>query len=92
MTPDAHPRLAPKVRLRHDGKTGRDLLLYPEKGMQLNPTAAAIARLCTGEHSIAEIVDQLAQTYSTQPREVIEREVFSFLTALADRALLKTEP
>lgn len=92
MTPDARPRLAPKVRLRHDAKTDRYLLLYPEKGMQLNPTAAAIVQLCTGERTVADIVAALAEQYTSQPREVVEREVYSFLTALNDRALLRTEP
>ncbi len=92
MTPDVRPRLAPKVRLRHDAKTGRDLLLWPERGMQLNPTAADIVRLCTGERTVAEIVAQLTAKYAPQPSEVIEREVLSFLTALTERALLRSEP
>lgn len=92
MTPDARPRLAPKVRLRHDAKTDRYLLLYPEKGMQLNPTAAAIVRLCTGERTVAEIIAALAEQYASQPREVIEREVNTFLAALTERALVRTEP
>lgn len=90
--PEDRPRLAPKVRLRHDAKTDRFLLLYPEKGMQLNPTAADIVQLCTGEHSVAQIVDQLAVKYASQPREVIEREVLSFLSALRERALLRSDP
>ncbi len=89
---EARPRLAPKVRLRLDQKTNRYLLLYPEKGMQLNPTAADIVQLCTGEHTVAEIISRLAEKYSSQPPEVIEREVLSFLDALSERALLRMEP
>jgi coenzyme PQQ biosynthesis protein PqqD len=92
MTQEARPRLAPKVRLRLDQKTNRYLLLYPEKGMQLNPTAADIAQLCTGEHTVGEIISRLVEKYSPQPREVIEREVLSFLEALSERALVKVEP
>ena len=36
----ARPRLAPKVRLRWDRKDGRYMLLYPERGLVLNATAA----------------------------------------------------
>ncbi len=92
MPQEARPRLAPKVRLRLDRQTRRYLLLYPEKGMQLNPTAADIVQLCTGEHTVAEIVARLAEKYAPQPREVIEREVLSFLEALSARALVRTEP
>ena len=92
MTPATRPCLAPKVRLRHDSKTDRYLLLYPEKGLQLNPTAAAIVRLCNGERTVAEIVAAVAEQYTSQPREVLEREVHTFLAALSERALLRTEP
>jgi pyrroloquinoline quinone biosynthesis protein D len=91
MPPETRPRLAPKARLRLDRKTNRYLLLYPEKGMQLNATAADIVQLCTGEHSVAEIIVRLAAKYAPQPREVIEREVHAFLDALSARALLSTD-
>jgi pyrroloquinoline quinone biosynthesis protein D len=91
MPPDARPRLAAKARLRLDSKTNRYLLLYPERGMQLNATAADIVQLCTGEHTVAEIVTRLAAKYAPQPREVIEREVHTFLDALSARALLTSD-
>ena len=90
IAPEARPCLAPKARLRHDPKTDRYLLLYPERGMQLNATAADIVQLCTGEHTVADIIEHLAQKYAPQPRAVIEREVHSFLNALSERALLIT--
>ena len=91
---DARPRLAPKARLRLDRKTNRYLLLYPERGMELNATAADIVQLCTGELTVAQIIARLAEKYAPQPAEKIEREVRSFLDALSERALLAsdTEP
>ena len=88
---DARPRLAPKARLRLDRKTNRYLLLYPERGMQLNPTAADIVQLCTGELTVTEIVARLVEKYAPQSPEQIEREVHSFLDALRERALLALE-
>jgi pyrroloquinoline quinone biosynthesis protein D len=82
------PRLASKARLRKDAKSGRYLLLYPERGMELNGTGADILQLCTGEATVADIVDTLARRYAPTPRDAIEREVLSFLNALGDRALL----
>lgn len=85
---DTRPRIAAKARLRYDRKAERTMLLYPEKGLVLNPTAADIAKLCTGEHSVGAIVDQLAAKYGKEAA-VIEREVMDFLAALAERGLLQ---
>lgn len=89
---DARPRLAPKVRLRFDAKSDRFMLLYPERGMVLNPTAADIVQRCTGELTVTEIVAQLAEKYAPQPREAVEREVVQFLDAMVERALVRSEP
>ncbi|HTO49615.1 MAG TPA: pyrroloquinoline quinone biosynthesis peptide chaperone PqqD [Burkholderiales bacterium] len=89
---DARPRLAPKVRLRLDAKSGRFMLLYPERGMVLNPTAAEIVKRCTGELTVTEIIAQLAEQYAAQSREAIEREVVEFLDAMTDRGLVRSEP
>jgi coenzyme PQQ biosynthesis protein PqqD len=85
---DTRPRIAAKARLRYDRKAERTMLLYPEKGLVLNPTAADIAKLCTGEHSVGTIVDQLASKYGKEAA-VIEAEVMGFLSALAERGLLE---
>ena len=85
---DTRPRIAAKARLRYDRKAERTMLLYPEKGLVLNPTAADIAKLCTGDHSVGAIVDQLASKYGKEAA-VIEREVMDFLSALAERGLLQ---
>jgi pyrroloquinoline quinone biosynthesis protein D len=88
---EARPRLAPKARLRFDRHTDRYLLLYPEKGLELNATAAEIVRLCTGQHTLAELVERLVSAYPSQPRTALERETFAFLTALEHRGLLRYE-
>lgn len=85
---DSRPRLAAKARLRYDRKAERYMLLYPEKGLVLNSTAADIVRLCTGEHSVASITDKLAATYG-QDAAVIERQVLDLLLALAERGLVQ---
>ena len=85
---DTRPRIAAKARLRYDRKAERYMLLYPEKGLVLNPTAADIAKLCTGDLSVGAIVDQLASKYGKEAT-VIEREVIGFLSALAERGLLQ---
>jgi coenzyme PQQ biosynthesis protein PqqD len=83
------PRLSPKVRLRFDRRTGRHLLLYPETGLELSHTATAIARLCTGEWTIEDMVDHLTRAYDDVSPNEIRREVCEFLDVLADRGLLQ---
>jgi pyrroloquinoline quinone biosynthesis protein D len=85
---DMRPRLAGKARLRFDRKAERYMLLYPEKGLVLNDTAVAIVKLCTGQHTVQAIIETLGATYDAPPREAIEREVLSFLGAMADRGLV----
>ena len=90
--PEARPRLAAKARLRYDRKSTRYMLLYPERGLVLNPTAADIVQLCTGEHTVEAIVERLAEKYASQPREAIAQEVLTFLDAMAARGLVHAEP
>lgn len=85
----ARPKLDRRVRLRFDRARGRHMLLYPERGMALNPSAAAIAELCSGEYSLAEIVERLHAANSGASRSQIEHDVRSFLRALQERALLR---
>ena len=90
--PEPRPRLAQKARLRFDRHSGRHLLVYPEKGLALNATAAAVVELCTGEHSVAEIVDALALRFADEPRARIEQDVRACLEQLARRGLLGKTP
>jgi coenzyme PQQ biosynthesis protein PqqD len=88
----SRPRLASKARLRYDRQGERYLLLYPERGLALNGTAVDVVRLCTGEHTVADIVEWLTGKYTDQPSEVVEREVLTFLATLADRGLVQGDP
>jgi coenzyme PQQ biosynthesis protein PqqD len=80
LSADSRPRLARKARLRNDRVSGETLLLYPEHGLVLNPSAAAILRLCDGR-AVREIADELAAPVD---------DVLEFLTALGDRGLVTT--
>ena len=64
------------------------MLLYPERGLVLNDTATNIIRMCTGEHTVDEIVDRLTAQYASQPRDVVERQVRDFLRSMAERGLV----
>jgi pyrroloquinoline quinone biosynthesis protein D len=54
------PVLVRRARLRADPISGGYMLLLPERGLRLNASAAAILRLCDGEHSVEQIARGLA--------------------------------
>lgn len=83
------PRLSPKCRLRLDRLAGRSLLLYPERGLELNDSAAEIARLCTGEWTVHDIAEHLARTYVDASPDDIRRDLQDFLNTLAGLGLLQ---
>jgi coenzyme PQQ biosynthesis protein PqqD len=81
------PKLAAKARLRYDRKDDKTMLLYPEKGLVLNATAADVARLCTGEHTVGGIVEELSRKYGKDDATV-QREVMTLIGSLAERGLV----
>ena len=89
--PRARPKLARKVRLKLDRHTGEHWLIYPERGLRLNASAARIAELCSGELRLSELIDRLAAD-SRADRAQIERDTRAFLTALVERGLLEWLP
>jgi pyrroloquinoline quinone biosynthesis protein D len=85
---DARPRLPRGVRLVHNEAHGGFVLLAPERVFKADPIAAEILKRCTGEATVAAIVDDLAATFSA-PRERILADVAKLLGTLADKRLLE---
>ena len=88
--PATRYRIAPKARLVFDRARGTHMLIYPERGLALNDVAHAILTLCNGDHSVAQMVDALALRFSTD-REVIARDVTTFIEQLVARGVLLSE-
>jgi coenzyme PQQ biosynthesis protein PqqD len=92
--PGSRPRLASKARLRFDPHSGKHLLLYPERGLELTETATRVAKLCADGLSVTAIVDRLVADYgadATVDRARVEGEVLTFLRELDERGLLVEE-
>jgi pyrroloquinoline quinone biosynthesis protein D len=70
-----------KARLRYEEVRQTDLLLLPERVVKLNPTGAAILRLCDGSRTIGEITKELEARYG---RDNLQAEVLEFLRRVAD--------
>lgn len=83
------PKLARKARLKLDRHANKYMIIYPERGLELNDTAAAIAKKCDGTRTVAVITDELVREHAGAPREAIEVDVVAFVTELRDKGLLE---
>jgi pyrroloquinoline quinone biosynthesis protein E len=81
------PRLARGVRVRPDPRDGAPVLLSPERGLRLSPTAAAIVALCDGARDLEAIAAALAAQYRAD-RTRIEGDVRGLLVALRARGVI----
>jgi len=79
------PKLAKKARLRFDRHSGGHMIVYPERGLQLNESAAAIAKRCDGTRTLAEIIDELGR----EAGQDVEKDVFAFVEQLRQKGLLE---
>ena len=83
------PSLAPKARLRFDRISGGYMLLYPERGLALNGTAASILKLCDGALTVEGMVEKLQVEYVDRSAEELRRDVLEFLEEMARRGLVQ---
>ena len=88
VAPGARPRLPRGVRLVHNEAHGGWVLLAPERIFKADAIAVEILKRCTGEATLAAIVDDLAQSFNA-PRERIHADVSKLLLGLADKKLLE---
>jgi pyrroloquinoline quinone biosynthesis protein D len=88
IAPEARPRLPHGVRLVESEAHGGWVLLAPERVFKADPIAVEIIKRCIGEATLAEIVDDLAGTYSA-PRDRVLADTTALLRGLADKKLLE---
>jgi pyrroloquinoline quinone biosynthesis protein D len=88
ISPEAKPRLPRGVRLVYNEAQGGWVLLAPERVFKADAIAVEILKRCTGEATLAAIVDDLAATFAA-PRERILTDVTMLLGGLKDKKLLE---
>ena len=88
IPPEARPRLPRGVRLVHNEAQGGWVLLAPERIFKADAIAVEVLKRCTGEATLAAIVDDLAATFNA-PRERIYADVSKLLGGLAEKKLLE---
>lgn len=88
IAPGIRPKLARGVRLHEDKVRGGWSLLAPERSLQANPTAVEVLKLCDGERSFSELVDELAKKFSAD-RLRIEHDATVLLRDLEAKRMLE---
>jgi coenzyme PQQ biosynthesis protein PqqD len=88
IEPASVVRLAPHARLRFDRHRQEHMLLYPERGLVLSATAAAVVAELDGARDVAAIVEALAAKYDRGDRPAIATDVLDLLRSLAARGLV----
>ncbi len=85
------PKLAKKARLRFDRHSGKHMIMYPERGLELNDSAAEIAKRCDGTMSVMEIAKDIVKELRLSDVEeaAITTDVIAFVEDLESKGLLE---
>ena len=87
--PGARPMLRSPGRMKYDRARQADLLLLPERVVQLNHAAGAILWLCNGRRTTAQIVSELETRYG---QFGLEEDVLAFLGTAVDQGWVEACP
>jgi pyrroloquinoline quinone biosynthesis protein E len=82
------PRLARGVRVRADPRDGTPVLLSPERGLRLGPTAAATVALFDGTRDVPAVVDALLARFEGAGRARVDADVRAMLADFNARGVL----
>jgi len=88
---DRRPRVPPG--LAHVVQDGRHLLVHPIRPLWLavNDLGSAVACLCDGQHTVAEIAGQLARRFRVEPARAYQ-DVLAYLADLDRAGFLEDAP
>ena len=67
------------------------MIVYPERGLALNESAAAVVKRCDGTRRVSQIIDEIATEASVpaDERTNLERDVVELVEQLAQKGLLE---
>jgi pyrroloquinoline quinone biosynthesis protein D len=66
LNPDLPIQFSRTHRLQWEEAQQKNVILYPEGMVELNQSSAEILKLCDGTRTLAQIVSELEETFSTQ--------------------------
>ncbi len=85
LAAETRPRVGAGFRLQWEPAQDCHVLLYPEGMVKLNGSAGEIMKRCDGQRSVAAIVADLEQAFSTTG---LDGEVLAFIRIAADKRWL----
>lgn len=85
---DSQPALRAGVRLQHDRARDQWVLLAPERVVELDEIAVAVAQRFDGVRTLAQIALELAAEFDADAAE-IEADVIELVSTLQQKRLLK---
>jgi pyrroloquinoline quinone biosynthesis protein D len=80
------PKLRGPGRMKYDKARQSDMLLLPERVVQLNEAAGAILWLCDGQRTITQMIDELEAKYGQSD---LQGDVVEFLASAAERGWIE---
>jgi pyrroloquinoline quinone biosynthesis protein D len=83
----AKPRFRPHVKLSFDRRRERWVVLAPERMLVLDEIALEVLKRCTGDATLEDIIDGLAQSFDA-PRAEIAADVTGLLADLREKGVL----
>ena len=86
LSVSAIPRIGHGFRLQWEPAQDCHVLLYPEGMVKLNQSSGEILKRCDGQRSVAAIVAELEQAFSTTG---LERDVLGFVEVAAKQHWLE---
>jgi len=81
------PCFAAHVRFKFDRRREQWVVLAPERLLLPDETSVEILRRCTGEATLADIIDRLSVEFDA-PRSEIAGDVVALVQDLADKGIL----
>lgn len=82
----ARPTIGRGFRLQWEEAQNAFVLLYPEGMVKLNASAGEILKRCQGDHTIAEIVADLEQTFEATN---LSEDVMAFIAMALEKKWLE---
>lgn len=82
----ARPAIGRGFRLQWEEAQNAFVLLYPEGMVKLNASAGEILKRCQGDHTIAEIVADLEQTFEANN---LSEDVMAFIAMALEKKWLE---
>lgn len=86
INPESTINFSPMHRLQWEEAQQKNVILYPEGMVELNPSSAEILRLCDGSRNLDQIVSELEKLFSATD---LKDDVLSFLEVALKNGWIK---